>query len=132
MSQSLMAQEPCCSAVEAVETNGSERRYRARFDVWETDSEWTLYGELPGVSPEDLEIRFENGELTVHGKVKPRQEGIRHIYGEYGVGDFYRSFAVGEQIDSERISAELKRGVLVLQLPKTESAKTRRIQVKGQ
>jgi len=105
--------------------------YVPRFDIWESDDELLLYGDLPGVKPEDLDIQFENNELTVHGKVGPRHEGINFVYGEYGIGDFHRSFTVGEAIDADKISAELHNGVLTLHLPKTEKVKPRRIEVKA-
>lgn len=103
--------------------------FTPRFDIWENDDELVLFGDLPGVAPADLDIRFEGGELTIHGRVAPRQQNLQYIYGEYGLGDFYRSFAIGESIDADNISAELKHGVLTLHLPKTEAVKPRRIQV---
>jgi HSP20 family molecular chaperone IbpA len=89
-----------------------------------------LFGDLPGVTPENLDIRFENNELTVHGKVSPRQENIEFLYGEYGIGDFHRTFTVGEAVDAEKISAEMRNGVLTLHLPKSEKVKPRRIEVR--
>jgi len=68
---------------------------------------------------------------AIHGRVCPRHESISFLYGEYGIGDFYRTFAIGEVIDQEKISAELKNGVLALHLPKTEAVKSRRIEVKA-
>ncbi|MCH5376679.1 MAG: Hsp20/alpha crystallin family protein, partial [Planctomycetes bacterium] len=106
--------------------NTYQTTYVPRFDIWEGDEEMLLYGDLPGVDPENLDIRFENRELTVHGKVRPRYEGIQFIYGEYGIGDFYRTFSIGEAIDGERISAEMHNGVLKLHLPKSEKVKPRR------
>lgn len=105
--------------------------YMPRFDIWETDNELLLYGDLPGVTPEDLDIRFENNELTLHGRVQPRHEGVEFLYGEYGIGDFHRTFTIGEAIDTAKISAEMHHGVLTLHLPKSEKAKPRRIAVKG-
>ena len=108
-----------------------QNTYVPRIDIWENDDELLLYGDMPGVDPEDLDIRFENDQLTLHGKVTPRHEGINFVYGEYGVGDFHRSFTVGESIDAEKISAEMHNGVLTLHLPKTEKVKPRRIEVKA-
>ena len=105
--------------------------YTPRFDILETDKELVLFGDLPGVTPEDLEIRYENRELTVHGKVTPRREHVEMLYDEYGVGDYFRSFVVGDTIDSEKISAELKNGVLMLHLPKVAEVQPRKIPVKG-
>ncbi len=104
--------------------------YSPRFDIWENDDEMILYGDLPGVMPEDLDVRFENPVLTIHGKVSPRHSDIKFLHGEYGIGDFHRTFTVGEAIDTERIAAELKNGVLTVHLPKSEKVKPRRIEVK--
>ncbi|GBD36809.1 Spore protein SP21 [bacterium HR36] len=106
--------------------------YSPRVDVVETADELVLYADLPGVRPEDLDIRYENGELTLHGKVQPRLEKGEFLLREYGVGDFYRTFTIGEEIDSDKISAELKQGVLVLHLPKHEAIKPKRIAVKAE
>ena len=102
-----------------------------RIDIWESDEELVLYADLPGVSPEHLGVQFENRELRIHGQVGPRHEAHNFLYGEYGIGDFYRTFTIGETIDSKKISAELENGVLTLHLPKTEEVKPRRIEVKS-
>jgi HSP20 family molecular chaperone IbpA len=103
--------------------------YVPRFDIWENDDEMILYGDLPGVMPEGLDVRFENPVLTIHGKVSPRHSDIKFLHGEYGIGDFHRTFTIGEAIDTERISAELKNGVVTVHLPKSERVKPRRIEV---
>ena len=102
--------------------------YSPRFDIWENDDEMILYGDLPGVMPEDLDVRFENPVLTIHGKVNPRHNDIKFLHGEYGIGDFHRTFTIGEAIDTERISAELKNGVVTVHLPKSEKLKPRRVE----
>ena len=90
-----------------------------------------MCGDLPGVASEDLDIHCENGELKIVGKVAPRNTNIQPLYSEYGIGDFHRAFAVSEVIDTEKISAELKNGVLTVHLPKIERVKPRRIEVKS-
>lgn len=116
------------------EASRPERIYQAtylpQFDIRETDDELVLYGDLPGVGPDGLDIRFENGELTIHGKVSPRHENVEFIYSEYGVGNYHRAFMIGETIDVEKISAEMWHGVLTVHLPKSEKAKPRRIEVR--
>jgi len=104
--------------------------YSPRFDIWENDDEMILYGDLPGVMPEDMDVRFENPVLTIHGKVRPRHNDIKLLHAEYGIGDFHRTFTIGEAIATERISAELKNGVVTVHLPKSEKVKPRRIEVK--
>ncbi len=105
--------------------------FAPRIDICETPTEYLLFGDLPGVKPEDLEIRFENGEVTIHGKVEPRLPSVQFLYGEYGVGDFHRTFAISEAIDADKIEAELKQGVLTLHLPKAAALQPRRIAVKS-
>lgn len=115
------------------ETGSPEKIYQSTylpsFDIWEGEEELLIYGDLPGVSVENLEIRFENRELTIHGRVSPRR-AERYLYSEYGIGDFHRVFAIGEAIDAEKITAEMRNGVLKLHLPKSEKVKPRRIEVK--
>ncbi len=131
MADTLVKREEQPAEVATIERTRSGQTYSPRFDIWEADDELILYGDLPGVTPENLDIRFENRELTIHGKVEPRHADINFLYGEYGIGDFYRTFTIGEAIDGDKISAELNNGVLTLHLPKTEAVKPRRIEVKS-
>ena len=73
-------------------------------------------------------MRFEKGELSLYGKVQLRQAPAEYL--EYGVGDFFRSFAIAPEIDSDKISAECRDGVLTLHLPKQEQVKPKRIAVR--
>jgi len=129
MSQLVKQEQPQEAAT--VERTRESATYTPRFDIWETEDELILCGDLPGVEPGNLDIRFENRELTVLGKVAPRHADRRSLYSEYGIGDFYRTFAVGEAIDGEKIDAELKNGVLTVHLPKSDAVKPRRIAVKA-
>jgi HSP20 family protein len=86
---------------------------------------------VPGVRAEDVDLRFERGELTLHARVKQRQRPDQYFLWEYEDGDFYRVFQVHETIDATRISAECKNGVLTVHLPKAEAAKPRQVQVRG-
>ncbi len=105
--------------------------FSPRFDIVETDAELRLYGDLPGVAQQDLDIRYDNEQLLIDGKVSNRNGGRRFVREEYGVGDFHRSFTVGETIDTEGISAELRNGVLIVRLPKAKEMRPRRIEVKS-
>jgi HSP20 family protein len=89
-----------------------------RIDVLETDDELTVLADMPGVRPEDVDVRFENGDLTVNGR---RTNGA----------GYFRSFRLTEQIAADKIEAGLSHGVLKLRLPKVDAVKPRRIAVKG-
>ena len=116
--------------VAVAERTRNTTTYTPRFDIVETDEELVLFGDLPGVTKDDLDVRFENGELSIEGKVPSRHTEQEFVYGEYGIGDFHRSFSISETIDAEKISAELHDGVLTLHLPKVEAVKPRKITVK--
>ena len=103
--------------------------FEPRVDIAEVDDNLLLYVDLPGVKPEDVDIRFENRELQIRGKVTPPASKPRCLLNEYGVGDYYRVFSITDDIDAEKISADLKDGVLTVQLPKAEALKQRRITV---
>jgi HSP20 family protein len=102
-----------------------------RVDIIEADEEFLLLADLPGVKPEDVDVRFDNGDLSIDGRCAPRHQGVNCLRSEYGVGDFYRSFTIGKQIDCQKIAAELNNGVLTVHLPKAAAAKSRKITVTG-
>lgn len=90
-----------------------------------------LYVDLPGVRWEDVDIRLENRELQVRGKATPPGTKPNFLLKEYAVGDYYRAFSVTDDIDAEKIRADLKDGVLTVHLPKADALKRRRIPVNG-
>jgi len=106
--------------------------FTPRVDILESGDELLLYADLPGVKPEDADVQFENGELTIHGKCQPRQDDTNFLFYEYGVGDFHRTFSIAEGIDASKITAELKNGVLTVHLPKAESVKPKKIAIKSE
>jgi HSP20 family protein len=106
--------------------------FTPRCDILETAEELTIYADLPGVQPGDIDIRFENGELAISAKCAPRHEDATYLACEYGIGDFYRAFTINEAIDADKIAAELKHGVLTVHLPKSEAVKPKKIAVKAE
>lgn len=116
-----------------VEVTPSGRWYRPNVDIVERPDELLLVADMPGSRGDEIDIHFEDGQLTVRGPARERQaEGTRYLLREYGVGDFCRTFRVSEQIDASRIAAEYAAGVLTVHLPKAESAKPRKIAVRSQ
>ena len=126
------------SELEAKPKQKAERRETTRpgayfqpaVDIFETPEELVLVADMPGVPSESVDVDLEGDALTVEGRVKPDEyEGLKPLYVEYGVGGYYRTFALGEMIDRDGIKAQMKNGVLVLRLPKAERARARRISV---
>ncbi len=101
-------------------------------DVYEDGEEVTVRVELGGVEPKDVDIRFENGVLTLKGERKLEKEDKRDNYHriELSYGTFTRSFSLPGTIDPDRIRAESKNGILVVHLPKKPEAQPKSIQVK--
>lgn len=123
----------------AKQTNGHEDQteytrsgqvYRPNVDILELPHELLVQADVPGLRGDEMDINFEDGMLTIHGRVTPRQsDETDYLLREYGVGDFYRTFRVSEEIDPSKITAECRDGVLTLHLQKSEAAKPRKIQV---
>ncbi|BDG03506.1 molecular chaperone [Anaeromyxobacter oryzae] len=101
-------------------------------DIYEDEDGVTLRFELAGVEPKDVDVRFENGVLTLRGERKLEREDKRENYHrvELEYGTFTRSFTLPSTVDPEKIKAESKNGILNVYLPKKAEAKPRAIQVK--
>jgi HSP20 family protein len=122
--------EPRTSAVRA-ETEREPIVFTPRCDILDTPDEVIVYADMPGVEPQDVDVRFERGELVIQGTCPDRHAGVNYLTSEYEIGNFYRAITIGEEIDAERITAEVKHGVLTVHLPKSETVKPKRIVVKG-
>ncbi|OQY26583.1 MAG: hypothetical protein B6244_13135 [Candidatus Cloacimonetes bacterium 4572_55] len=100
------------------------------LDIMEKEGELWVMIELPGLSKDDVQIRFESNILTVTGEIKPVDpEGRRVIRSERSHGKFKRNVRVQYQVDTEKISAEMNHGLLVVYLPKHQAAKAKTIHV---
>jgi HSP20 family protein len=106
--------------------------YSPGVDIFETEAELLLYADLPGVNPQDIDLRYERGELTLTAKALRRETPGQLLLGEFEEGDYYRVFRVNESIDAAHIEAEYKRGVLLVHLPKQEQAKPKQVRVRTQ
>jgi len=107
------------------------RAFMPNADIFDTEDALTVVLEMPGVDRDNINISIENGVLTVEGKINFAQyEGLQPVYSEYNVGPYRRSFRISSRIDQDKISAEMRDGVITLMLPKAEEAKPRRIEVR--
>jgi len=105
--------------------------YTPLVDVVEHADGFTFLADLPGTAAGDVDVTFADGVLTIEAKARPRQPaGQRYVWREYGVGHFYRQFTLGGAINADGIRAELKNGELTLHVPKAESAKSRKVEIK--
>jgi len=93
------------------------------------DNEYLLEIDMPGVAREGLEVMVEGNELTIIGR-RQSDIGGELCYCESGLANFRRMFELGPDVDTSRINAEIKNGVLKLHLPKSERAKPKQIPVR--
>jgi len=108
------------------------RAFMPNADIYETEDALTVVLEMPGVDRDHIDIGVDNGVLTVQGKIDfGKYEGLQPIYSEYNVGPYQRSFRISNRIDQDKISAEMRDGVIELVLPKAEEAKPRKIEVRS-
>jgi len=102
------------------------------LDVVENDDEFVVKASLPGINPDDLEITFIDGKLTIKGEVTEEEkvEEARYHLRERRFGSFSRSIKLPSGIDTEKIDAKYESGVLELYLPKVEEVKPKKITIK--
>jgi HSP20 family protein len=130
-----MAKETAVTKTEpmALENVDAGPLFSPAVDIIEKGDSIVILADMPGVSRDGLDVVLEKGVLTVRGKVKrPDSEQMDYDVQEYEVGDFYRSFAVGDGLNTKGVEAEFKNGVLRLVIPKAEEYKPRRIQIKSE
>jgi HSP20 family molecular chaperone IbpA len=100
-------------------------------DIFETEKEITLLADIPGVTPDNLNIDLRENVLTLTGDIAPFEGADEEdVLIEYEIGRYFRQFTLSEVIDQDRIDAQLTDGVLRLTLPKVEKATPRRIEIK--
>ena len=102
-------------------------------DVRETDADYLMEVELPGLSEKDVEVKLDNNLLTISSKTEEKQEEKKNGYvmRERRSAQFSRSFVLPEGVDREKITAEFKNGILHLGFPKVPAAKPKTIEVKA-
>jgi len=99
-------------------------------DVVEDATGITLYADLPGVSKEKLHLQVEADTLTIDAESDLSvPEKLQSSHTEVGLARFHRVFTLSKELDTEKVSAELARGVLTLRIPKVAQAQPRRIEI---
>lgn len=107
------------------------------IDLYETDTEFVIEADLPGVHQENVDIQFDRGSLTISGTraatLPARKENaqLRVFSSERVSGTFSRSIRLPEHVDAERIEAVFSTGVLTLKVPKAKGALPRKIAIKA-
>ena len=99
-------------------------------DIFENAAGITVQADMPGVSRDRLDVHIDSDTLTIEGMAEiPMPEGMDAIYADIRAKRYQRSFSLSRELDTGRIEANLKDGVLTLRIPKREEHKPRRIEV---
>jgi HSP20 family protein len=111
---------------------GDNVQWRPTADIVEDGKEYTIKADLPEVKKEDIDVKVENGVLTLSGerRVEKSTDDEKQHRRETFYGRFSRSFALPEDVDTTKITADCKDGVLKVHLPKTEAKRPKSIEVK--
>ena len=115
------------------ETNGTAAiQWSPTADISETDKEYVIHAELPGVTRDDVKLSIEDGVLTLSGERQHQKEDKTERFHriERFQGCFARSFSLPDTADTARIHAESRDGTLTVHIPKTAKAETKRIDIK--
>jgi len=112
------------------EPTRASRTVTPLVDIHETDRELLLFVDMPGVAANDVDVRYEDGELHIRGKVGEFDSG-EALAREFAPADFYRSFRLHEHLSTTEIEAEYKNGVLTVHLPKQAMHQPRQVTVKA-
>jgi HSP20 family protein len=110
-------------------TAGAARNWAPAVDVLETDHDFVLKAELPGVNPDAVEIRVEDNTLYLKGERKLDADQKNYHQIERAYGTFTRSFTLPTSIDADKVAANYKDGLLTLTIPKREEAKPKTIKI---
>lgn len=100
-------------------------------DISETDKEFVIKAEIPGVKKEDVKVTIESGMLTIKGerKMEKEEKGKKFHRVERSYGSFVRSFRIPDGVDESKVKAEFKDGVMNVALPKSEKAKSKALEI---
>ena len=126
MSRTATAQQPQPQP----QQQQQERAVLPAVDVFEDAAGITLLADMPGVPKDRLELRIEGDALVIEGGVQAlAPDNLEPVYAEVRVPRYRRSFTLSRELDTARVEAHLKDGVLTLRIPKHEHAQPRRITV---
>jgi len=106
----------------------------ARMNVSETENEFRITAELPGVTEQDVDVRLDDDMLTIRGEKRSEQKDEKENYHfvERSFGSFQRSLRLPFAVDPEQVQARFENGILTVTLPKTQQQeRSRRIQIQG-
>lgn len=121
------------SMAKRLDTDLSFADWAPSVDIEESDDEYLIKADLPGVDKKDIKVKLENGVLSIRGEKTTEKEtgkGTRRHRSERFHGSFARSFTLPDAVKADKVDANYKDGVLVLTIPKADESKPKAIDIK--
>jgi len=112
-------------------TLNTESCFAPLVDIYETNDEFVLSADMPGVNKEDVNLKIEDGSMLLFGKINYQDVlNRKYILKEKEIGHFFRKFKISDSIDESKVTAHFENGQLVVVLPKHDRIKPRTINIK--
>ncbi len=109
----------------------TETNFAPLVDIYETNDDFMLIANMPGVKRDGVQVKLEDGTLIIFGKVNYSEVVNRkYILNENEIGNYYRKFKISNNIDESKIEASYENGQLTVRLPKHERVKPITIEIK--
>lgn len=108
-----------------------EQRFQLPVDAYVTPEEIVVMANMPGVSPENVEITLEGDTLTIRGQRPAPLENVNYVIQERVYGTFQRTLNINVPVDADRAEAKFENGLLTLTIPKAEAVRPKTIQVRS-
>jgi HSP20 family molecular chaperone IbpA len=110
----------------------SKDSLRPAMDVFEDATGITVQADLPGVAKDTLHIHIDQDSLSIEGEIALKQPpAMEALHTEVRLPRYYRAFTLSRELDTSKVEANFKNGVLTLRIPKHEAQKTRKIEVRS-
>jgi len=127
MNQQAVIDQPAAGSAE----QPAALTFQPNVDIRDLGGEVVFIADIPGAKAGGIDVGFEDGVLTIHAVVPPREQAGRPVRQEYGIGNYRRSFRVGEGFDASQITADYARGVLTVRMPRLAAVRPRKVEVRA-
>lgn len=104
--------------------------YQPNVDICDCGEQVLIVADIPGARTAGIDVSFADGVLSLHAQVPPRAMPGRGIRQEYGIGDYRRSFRLGDDFDASQITADYRHGVLTIRVPRLAAVRPRKVEVR--
>lgn len=129
--QTMQAQMVAAPADPAATREATVLTYQPNVDIRDTGEAVIFDADIPGARADGIDVTFEDGVLSVRADVPPRELPGRAVRQEYPIGNYRRSFRLGEGFDASQITADYARGVLTVRVPRLAAVRPRKVEVRS-